>query len=174
MPNNRINKKRMQRAGMNQLYEMKRCMMEQGEMLKELTAQVARQQEILGLYYKEYQELKRHNEKSYLMTYIRMRESMLKDMAFYEQRQQTNTTGYKLLSMYVNEYTDMLEDQGVEIVDCSESEPFDPEIQKPIKRVDVSCEEDDHVVCEVYSSGYRWKGVILKKIDVAVGIYKLL
>lgn len=174
MSNDRMNKKLMQRNYINQVNDIKRCMVHQEEMLEELISQVMRQQEILGLYYKEYQQLKRHNEKQYLMTFIRMRESMLKDMARYEQNHQTNTTGYKLLNMYVNEYTDILEDHGVEIVDCSETEFFDPEIQKPIERISVVKEEYDNKICKVYSSGYRWNGIILKKIDVAVGVYKLL
>ena len=74
--------------------------------------------------------------------------------------------------MYVNEYTDMLEERGVEIVECQVEETFDPEIQKPIERINVGRAEYDNVICKVYSSGYRWHGLVLKKIDVAVGIYK--
>lgn len=172
MSNSRVQKKHLQRNYKNQFNEIKRCMAQQEEMLNALTAQVTKQQEILSLYYNEYQEMKRHNEKQYLMTYIRMRESMLKDMALYEQKHQTNTMGYQLLSMYVNEYTEILEDHGVEIVECIEEECFNPEIQKPIERVDVSRKEYDNLVCKVYSSGYLWNGIVLKKIDVAVGIYR--
>lgn len=172
MPNHRITKKHMRKNYIHQFHEMKWCMERQEEMMNELIEQLNRQKEILNLYYKEYQELKRHQEKQYLMTYIRMRESMLRDMEIYEQRQQTHTQGYRLLSMYVNEYTDMLEERGVEIVECQVEEIFDPEIQKPIERINVGRAEDDNVICKVYSSGYRWHGLVLKKIDVAVGIYK--
>lgn len=172
MVNSKISEKHVQRYYMNKLNEMRKCIAHQEETIKELAEQIGKQQEILGLYYKEYQELKKQNEKQYLMTYIRMRESMLKDMAKYKQNNQTNTTGYQLLSMYVNEFTEMLEDHGVEIIDCSEAELFDPIIQKPIERIAVSREEYNNVVCKVFSSGYRWNGIVLKKIDVAVGIFR--
>lgn len=172
MPNHRISKKQMQKNYIRQFNEMKCCIKHQEEMMNGLFEQMDRQKEILNLYYKEYQEMKRRQEKQYLMTYIRMRESMLRDMEVYEQRQQTHTQGYRLLSMYVNEYTDMLEERGVEIVECQTEEAFNPEIQKPIERIRVDREEYDNMVCKVYSSGYRWHGFVLKKIDVAVGIYK--
>ena len=82
MPNHRITKKHMRKNYIHQFHEMKRCMERQEEMMNELIEQLNRQKEILNLYYKEYQELKRHQEKQYLMTYIRMRESMLRDMKF--------------------------------------------------------------------------------------------
>ena len=172
MSNNRIIKKQMQRNYRNQYIEMNRCMARQEEMLTDITKKLAQQQEILGLFYEEYQELKKRSEKQYLMSYIRMRESMLKDMSYYVQRNQTNTQGYKLLSMYVNEYTELLEDHGVEILDCKPHEYFNPETQKPIERVGVVREEYQDLICRVYGSGYRWNGIMLKKIDVAVGVYK--
>lgn len=72
MPNHRISKKQMQKNYIRQFNEMKCCIKHQEEMMNGLFEQMDRQKEILNLYYKEYQEMKRRQEKQYLMTYIRM------------------------------------------------------------------------------------------------------
>lgn len=186
MAGGRMEKKKMQRFFVHQMHEVKgqmerqesvlavvtEKMNKQQEMLEMLGQQMAKQQDILNMYYKEYQILKQNNEKQYLLTYIRMRESMLKDMEKYKARGLSSSYGCCLLKMYVNEYTDLLEDKGVEILECKVNDRFDPEIEKPIKRVDVERQEDHDLVREVYSCGYRWNGFLLKKIDVAVGIFK--
>lgn len=175
MANYRIRKKRSQRIQKQcskEIFDLKNCMDVQSELLRNMSEQLKQQQEILSLYYREYQELKKRNEKQHLMIYIRMRDSMLKDMALYQERNQTNTRGYQLLDMYVNEYTEILEDMGVEIMDNVISAVFNPEYQKPVERIDVYDRRYHDVVCKVFSAGYRWNGIMLKKMNVSVGIYK--
>lgn len=174
MLNNPTNKRYITRSYMNQINDIKCEIKHQEEMLEKLIVGITKQQEILELYYKEYQQLKRRDEKQYLMTFIRMRESMMKDIVRYEQNCQTDAEEYRVLKIYIDEYTDTLEEYGVEIVDCSVGEYFNPEIQKPIKRVRVAKEDDDNIIFKVFGSGYQWNGMILKKIEVSVGVYESL
>lgn len=140
----------------------------QQESLVDISQQLSTQQEIMNLFYREYQSMKKRQGKAQLMNYIRMRDSMLKDMAMYESRQQTNANGYRLLSMYVNELDEILEELSVDILYGNPGMIFDPETQKPIERVPVFSPERSNLVCKVFNCGYRWDGIILKKMDVAV------
>lgn len=142
------------------------------EALTDITQHLSTQQEIMNLFYGEYQSLKKRQGKAQLMTYIRMRDSMLKDMAMYESRHQTNVNGYRLLSMYVNELDEVLEDLSVEILYSNPGAEFDPETQKPIERVSVYRPEENNLVYKVFNCGYRWDGIMLKKMDVAVCVYR--
>lgn len=142
------------------------------EALLNISQQLSTQQEIMNLFYGEYQSLKKRQGKAQLMNYIRMRDSMLKDLAMYEARHQTNVNGYKLISMYVGELDEVLEDLSVEILYCNPGMVFNSETQKPIERVPVYRPEEDNLVCKVFNCGYRWDGIMLKKMDVAVCVYR--
>ncbi len=156
------------------LYEMKLRMKQQQSMLDNISKQMTEQREIMMLFYTEYQALKKQQSRKQLMHYIEMRDSMLKDMTLYEEDKQTDTRGYKLLGMYVDQLTDILEDQDVEILTGSAGELFDPEIQKPIERIEATNVTDNNRVCRVFNCAYRWKGVVLKKMDVSVCVCSLL
>ena len=144
MPKNKVLKKK--KAQMEQMRSLQEAMARQEEKLLLLTEEIGRQQDILRKYSREYQQLKDRRENRYLMTYIRMRESMMEDMAYYREHGRENTRGYSLLEMYVNEYTELLEDEGVEVLECRENTAFDPMTQKPTRRVPVSRMEFDNVV----------------------------
>lgn len=173
MPKNKIlKKKRIQAVLLGQMQEMQETIAHQTEQMLLLTRELRDQQDILKKYYGEYQLLKKRQETQYLMTYIRMRESMRKDMEFYQEHGKMNTRGYSLLEMYVNEYAELLEDAGVEVLECPERTAFDPSTQKPIERVRVARPEFDGVIIRSYGNGYRRDGVMLKKADVAVGVFE--
>lgn len=138
----------------------------------DISQQLNTQQEIMNLFYREYQSLKKRQGKEQLMNYIRMRDSMLKDMTMYETRHQTNVNGYRLLSMYVNELDEILEDLSVEILYGNPGMAFNAETQKPIERIQVFRPEENNLVCKVFNCGYRWDGIMLKKMDVAVCVYR--
>jgi molecular chaperone GrpE (heat shock protein) len=142
----------------------------QQQAFAEISQQLSTQQEIMKLFYEEYQSLKKRQGRAQLMNYIKMRDSMIKDMAMYEEKYQTNAVGYKLLAMYVNDLTEILEDQSVEVLAGNPGKVFDPETQKPIERVEVYRPEQDNLVLKVYNCGYRWNGIMLKKMDVSVGV----
>lgn len=136
--------------------------------ITEISQQMTTQQEIMQLFYKEYLSLKKRQGKAQLMNYVRMRDAMMKDIAMYEEHNRTNSMGYRLLKMYVNELTEILEDQSVEIITAQRGEKFNPEIQKPVERVTVYRAENDNLINKVYNCGYRWEGIMLKKIEVSV------
>lgn len=129
------------------------------------------QQEILGCYYKEYQELKRQNQKKYLMGYIRLRDDMLKDVERMKESGKINEDMLGLLGGYIDDLTTVLEDNGVDIFCCCTNDEYDPELQKPLERVEVCQEELGNRIVKVFGCGYRWHGMILKKVNVSVGIY---
>lgn len=156
------------------LYEMKLRIKKQQSMFEDISKQLAEQREIMMLFYSEYQALKKRQSREPLMHYIEMRDSMLKDISLYEENRQTNARGYKLLGMYVDQLTDILEDQDVEILTSSSGEFFNPEIQRPIERVEVTNVKDNNRLYRVFNCAYRWKGVVLKKMDVSVCVCSLL
>lgn len=155
-----------------QFKEIRQELDENKKMLREMSEMIKQQQEIMSLFYQEYQSLKRRQGKEQLMEYIRMRDSMLKDIAYYENHYQMNERGCRLLRMYVDKITEILEDQSVEILTAGAGELFDPETQKPIERVQAYSPEYNNVVYKVFNCGYRWSGIMLKKMDVSVCVYR--
>lgn len=154
------------------LEENNKMLNEMKEMMNQQQSAMEQQQEIMSLFYQEYQSLKRRQGKQQLMNYIRMRDSMLKDIAYYENHFLGGDSISKLLRDYVNTLTEILEDQSVEILTSRRGEEFDPETQKPIERVQASQAEYNNVVYKVFNCGYRWNGIMLKKMDVAVCVYR--
>ena len=153
--------------------EISRQLIAHQEAYADISQQLSTQKEIMNLFYGEYQSMKKRQGKAQLMNYIRMRDSMLKDMAMYEAKHGgSNANGYKLLSMYVDELDEILEDLSVDILYSKPGMVFDPETQKPIERVIVCRPEENNLVCKVFSCGYRWDGIVVKKMDVAVCVYR--
>ena len=163
-------KKNSQKNHMNQFMELKRCLEEQQIMLEKMSEQMASQQKVMQLFYKEYQALTKSLDIQHLNNYIRFRDSMIKDMRQYEERNQTNTRGYALLDIYVGELTELLEDHNVEIIEAIPGTEFDPHIEKALTRVDTFFKEEHNRVCKVYDCGYRRNGIRSKKINVDVCI----
>ena len=62
----------------------------------------------------------------------------------------------------------MLEDTGVEVIDPSEGEPFDPERMEAMMRVGAESEEQDDSVAQVVQKGYALKGTLVRPARVAV------
>ena len=143
----------------------------QEKVMGEILEQFRDQQEILDLYYKTYLEMKKQNQKKYLLTYIRMRDEMEKDIGRMKEQGGTNEETSRLLGIYIEEYNTLPEDNGVEILTCRENEEFVPKLQKPLKRVDVCSADLNNKVVQVYGHGYMWNGIVLKKTEVAVGVY---
>lgn len=141
----------------------------QEKIIKELENKINNQQEILEMYYTAYQEMKRQNQKKYLMSYIRLRDDISKDIERIKENKKFNEEVIDLLGIYIEDLNILLEDNGVEILECCEGEVFDPEIQKPLEKIKTKRKEFDNKVIRVFSCGYRWKGIILKKIYVSIG-----
>ena len=76
----RIMKKKNEKKAVFQLNRLFEKMDTQEDMMDKILDSFDTQQEILERYYQEYQELKRKNQKQYLMGYIRLRDDMLKDV----------------------------------------------------------------------------------------------
>lgn len=162
-----------------QFKEMKKNLEENNKALNEMREMMShqqkiaeQQQEIMTLFYQEYQSLKKRQGKHQLMNYIRMRDSMLKDIAYYENNCLEGNGICKILRNYVSTLTEILEDESVEILTSSNGELFNPETQKPIKRIQAPQAEYNNVVYEVFNCGYRWNGMMLKKMDVSVCVYR--
>lgn len=169
MANRRIMKKQRKNA---EMFDAGRKMEELGVQMNELGRQVAEQTEILGLFYGEYQEMKKMNEKKHLMKIIRMREDLRKDIIRLYRKGHTDSDEVILyLKIYADTCTDILEENGVEILSCKKGEKFQREIQKPLKSEQVTDPEKHNTIVEVYGNGYKWRGIMLQKMDVAVGIY---
>ena len=141
----------------------------QEKLIKELGNKINNQQEILEMYYTAYQEMKRQNQKKYLMSYIRLRDDISKDIERIKENKKFEEEVIDILDIYREDLSILLEDNGVEILECCEGEVFDPEIQKPLEKIKTKRKEFDNKVIRVFSCGYRWKGIILKKIYVSIG-----
>lgn len=173
----RIAKKRREKTrgeskAVLQLVRLLNKMDAQGEAMGKILDCFDTHQEILERYYQEYQELKRQNQKKYLMGYIRMRDDMLKDVERMKETGYINENMLRLLGGYIDTLTMILEDNGVDIFGCYLNDEYDPELQKPLEKVDVCQKELDNKIVKVFGCGYRWHGMILKKVNVSVGIYK--
>lgn len=171
MQNKRVQKKSWKKSSEVMMSGILERMDRQERVLGDIVKKFEDQQEILGLYYKTYQEMKMQNQKKYLLTYIRMRDAMLKDIDCMKARGSVNEEMFRLLSIYIEEYNILLQDNGVEILSCRENEEFKPDIEKPLKRVSVHYADLDNKVVQVYGYGYKWNGIVLKKIQVAIGVY---
>ena len=77
----------------------------------------------------------------------------------------------RYLKMDVNQFTDILEDNDVDIIEARELDTYDANLMKPLKRVDTDCKEKHNRIAAVYSDAYKWKGFIIRKMDVEVYIY---
>lgn len=143
----------------------------QEQELRRMIEAFDKQQEILRLYYKTFQEMKQQNQRKYLMGYIHMRDNMLKDVERIAEGECVDENTLRLLTTYIEELDELLEDNGVEILHCCENDEYDPETQKPLERVDIKQAELDNKVIRVFGCGYRWNEIVLKKAYVAVGVY---
>ena len=142
-----------------------------GRKMDDLSSQMAEQSEILRLFYEEYQEMKKMNEKKHLMKIIRMREDLRKDIVRLHRKGYTDRDEVVMyLRIYADTCTDILEENGVEILSCKKGEKFQREFQKPLKSERVMDPEKHNTIVEVYGNGYKWRGIVLQKIDVAVGL----
>mgnify|MGYP001623012262 FL=1 len=167
----RERKKKYERRGMLLIQKLIKRMKSQEEMIKKLVDKINDQQEILKLYYTTYQEMKRQNQKKYLLGYIRMRDNILKDIEEVKRSDNSNEEIIDLLELYINDLDVLLEDNEVEILNGCVGEMFDPKIQKPLERVKTEQRELDNKIVHVFGCGYQWRGMILKKIYVSVGDY---
>ena len=169
MANRRIMKKQRKNTQVHEIDMKVKGLVNQ---IDELSSQMAEQTEILGLFYGEYQEMKKMNEKKYLMKFIRMREDLRKDIIrLHRQGYSDSDEAILYLKIYADTCTDILEENGVEILSCKKGDKFQREIQKPLKSEQVANPEKHNTIVEVYGNGYKWKGIMLQKMNVAVGIY---
>ena len=167
----RIVKKKNEKKAVFQLNRLFEKMDAQGDMMDKILDSFDTQQEILERYYQEYQELKRKNQKQYLMGYIRLRDDMLKDVDRMKESGNIDENMLRLLGGYIDTLTMVLEDNGVDIYCCYANDEYDTELQKPLEKVHVCREELGNRIVKVFGCGYRWHGMILKKVNVSVGIY---
>lgn len=216
MKNKRVVKKVQNKAMLPMIHDIRNKVEFQGEVLDDIKGLTENHDEILKLYYKEYLELKRQNEKKHLMSYIRMREDLMKDLKRMQQKLtnrkeelahfdsqmskyihalrvrgmdniaqaileeirmlrkelESDNEQIELLEIYLDQYTTILEDNGIEIISCNVKDEFHPEIAKPVSKVEVKYPEMHNKIFKLYGDAYKWNGVVIKKADVIVCIYK--
>lgn len=163
MANKRIRNKKAKK----QLFPVLEQIAEYLEQIDEVIARLKRQEKIMDFLYMEHLNKKDEELKEYLKHCINVREDLLKDLA--RARNENNEEMVKVLSIYAEEYAQYLRFKGVEILTCRPGQKFDPEVEKPIYREQVAPQFHNKVM-KVYGNGYRWKGCMLKKIFVSVGI----
>ena len=100
----RERKKKYERRGMLLIQKLIKRMKSQEEMIKKLVDKINDQQEMLKLYYTTYQEMKRQNQKKYLLGYIRMRDNILKDIEEVKRSDNSNEEIIDLLEVYINNF----------------------------------------------------------------------
>lgn len=172
MANKRCVKKRNKKATVVQAGEICDRLMEQMVMLNGIADKIEKQDEVIRFFYEEYQELKRRNEKRFLMACIRMREAFKKEIFQLSNKEPVNWDAIEVIKVHLDECTAFLEENGVEITVCGLNEVFNKEMERPISRDDVDDPELNNRITRIYSDGYNWHGGMLKKIEVAVGVYK--
>lgn len=216
MSNKRVVKKVQNKAMVPMVHDIRNKVEYQGELLDDIKGLTVKHDEILKLYYKEYLEMKKQNEKKHLMSYIRMREDLMKDLERLQQKLTTrkeelaqfdsqmskcihalrvrgmeniaqiileetralrkiieaDNEQVKLLEMYIDQYTTILEDNGIEIISCNVKDEFQPEIARPVSKVDVKYPEMHNKIFRVYGDAYKWNDIVIKKVDVIVCIYR--
>ena len=80
----------------------------QEKIIKELENKINNQQEILEMYYTAYQEMKRQNQKKYLMSYIRLRDDISKDIERIKENKKFNEEVIDLLGIYIEDLNILL------------------------------------------------------------------
>lgn len=119
-------------------------------------------------FFDEYLELKEHNEKRYILQLIHIREDLVDSIWFMEKKGFTDEQGKKYLRMCCNTVTDMLEDHGVIIWKSEEGEKFDSNTHTIIKKVLVDDAEFHGIIAKVVKPGYKWRDLVVKKMEVEV------
>ena len=152
--------------------ELKRMLADQREIGKEILERFRRQQETIALRSQDDRALGKKRERDLLMGHVTIHDHLFKNMASFEKRGRKDSEGYVLLKMYADWLAEILEEAEVEILAGNPGIMFDPDFHLPTERVEAAGEEDHERVCRVNSCGYRWNGVMLKKMEVAVSIYR--
>ena len=120
----------------------------------------------------EYQDAKTEYEERCIRTYMAMRDSMIRDMKYFESKGWKGTPGYEYLDMYVRQYTELLADMDVEIIECKKGEPLDRKIAKACEVVPVNHPEWHELIADVRCDGYSWNGRVIQKCSVIVAVYR--
>lgn len=164
-----IDTMKKQEALIVQLYEL---VQKQEKEKQELVTLLQQQCDYLDRFNAEYQDIKTQNAEKCIRTYIEMRDSMIRDMKFFASKGWQDTPGYEYLDMYVRQYTELLADMDVEIIECKKGERLDRSIAKACEVVAVKHPEWHELIADVRTDGYRWKGRVLQKSKVIVAVYK--
>ena len=83
-------------------------------------------------------------------------------------KQETADAAFKKgVEMTMTELVKILNGLGVEIFG-EEGEEFDPKIHKIVSKIEVEEEEKHATIAEVVNSGYKWRGMVLQKMEVVV------
>lgn len=109
-------------------------------------------EKVLSQYYGSYLEMQKNTEKKYLNQLISIREMLERDN----------------LETYVHEVTNILENNGVEILEYEQLDMFDSNTMEPLKRIDVPDQRYHNRIYKIYRSGYMWNGKVLRKAKVDV------
>lgn len=163
MANKRTWKKRRQKA-LGEATSQKEML----EVLTRMQKDLGEMKETYPKFYKEYINLKEHSEKKYILQFIRLREEIRDSVVKAYKKGANAEIGVKYLKMLFHTVTDILEDYGVEIWASEEGEEFDPKIHKIVSKIEVEEEEKHATIAEVVNSGYKWRGLVLQKMEVVV------
>ncbi len=161
-----------QEAFLKMKEQMEAQLSAQQEEFNQILKEFEKQHEVLANFNKEYRALKKRLGRDHLMRLIRLREDLVEDMKEYEKYNKTDLKGYKYTEAHVEELTEILEDQGVELITGVPGMAFNKEEHVALDIIPVHRQEQNELIYKVFKCGYRWAGIPLKKMEVVVCVYR--
>lgn len=152
--------------------ETKKCLEELEKKVKEIQEIQNAQNLYQNRYYEECCKVKRFlkEKEANARNYAQLRDCMLDSVKFNKAEGKDNV---KILNPYIKQTEFFLEQEGVSILKARQNEKFDPEIHKPVSRVETHYKCRHGKIAKVYNDGYWLEGqpAPFQKVMVAVYVY---
>ena len=152
--------------------ETKNCLEELKQKVKEIEECQKAQNLYQNRYYEECCKVKRYlkDKENNARKYAQLRDCMLDAIKFNEAEGKDIV---EILKPLIEQFDFLLEQEGVRILKAKVKEKFNPEIHRPVSRVEVHHKRHNGKIAKVYNEGYWLEGqpAPFQKVMVAVCVY---
>ena len=152
--------------------ETKNCLEELKQKVKEIEESQKAQNLYQNRYYEECCKVKRFlkDKENNARKYAQLRDCMLDAIRFNEAEGKDTV---EILKPLIEQFDFLLEQEGIRILKAKVKEKFNPEIHRPVSRVEVHHKKHNGKIAKVYNEGYWLEGqpAPFQKVMVAVCVY---
>ena len=152
--------------------ETKNCLEELKQKVKEIEECQKAQNLYQNRYYEECCKVKRFlkDKENNARKYAQLRDCMLDAIRFNEADGKDTV---EILKTLIEQFDFLLEQEGIRILKAKVKEKINPEIHRPVSRVEVHHKKHNGKIAKVYNEGYWLEGqpAPFQKVMVAVCVY---